>query len=378
MKFSCFQFLKQLISPRNDIVIDDAIFRLHYKSTFRLLMSCGLIIIIREYSNDSIDCISPEVIKYPSDLINTFCWTQESFKVIQTIPQNNQIDSINRNQSLDQSLDPLLITNNSYINNFHWLGFLLLIQALFFYLPHCLWLSFEKNKIKCLISRINDETLPEEKREDQRQTLVRYLVKNLHNHEFYALQFISFKIINFVNVITQIVISDCFLNGQFIGLGFYLLMSNTVSQNNYYRNSVYSHVFPRSAICHFHKHSFNFENEVNSQDILCLLPINLIIEKVFLLLWFWFFSLSSISVFDLFSHLFFYISPRIRLLSLKSESHLCDSEQLDLVLRRCKFGDWFLLKILVKNLNANDFRIIICEFSKKYAINEPINSEINV
>jgi hypothetical protein len=327
-------------------------------------MSCGLIIIIREYSNDSIDCISPEVIKYPSDLINTFCWTQEAFKVIP------HIDSINRNQSLDP-----LLTSNSYINNFHWLGFLLLIQALFFYLPHCLWLSFEKNKIKSLISRINDETLPEEKREDQKQTLVRYLVKNLHNHEFYALQFISFKIINFVNVITQIVISDYFLNGQFIGLGFHLLMSNTVSQNNY---SAYSHVFPRSAICHFSKHSFNFDNQTDSRDILCLLPINLIIEKIFLLLWFWFFSLSSISIFDLISHLFFYISPRIRLLSLKSESHLCDSEQLNSVLRRCKFGDWFLLKILVKNLNANDFRIIISDFSKKYAINETINSEINV
>jgi hypothetical protein len=334
-------------------------------------MGCGLIIIIREYSNDSIDCISPDIIKYPSDLINTFCWTQEAFKVFQTIPQNNQIDSINRNQSSD----PLLTTNNSYINNFHWLGFLLLIQALFFYLPHSLWLSFEKNKIKCLISRINDDTLPEEKREDQRQTLVRYLVKNLRNHEFYAFQFISFKIINFVNVITQIVISDFFLNGLFISLGFHLFMSNTVSQNNY---SVYSHVFPRSAICHFHKHSLNFEDEADSRNILCLLPINLIIEKIFLLLWFWFFSLSLISALDLISHLFFYISPRIRFLSLKSESHLCDSEQLDLVLRRCKFGDWFLLKILVKNLNANDFRIIICDFSKKYAINQPINSEINV
>ena len=50
------------------------------------------------------------------------------------------------------------------------------------------------------------------------------------------------------------------------------------------------YVFPRMTKCTFHK--FGTSGEVEKHDALCLLPLNIVNEKVYIFLWFWFILLT--------------------------------------------------------------------------------------
>ena len=52
-------------------------------------------------------------------------------------------------------------------------------------------------------------------------------------------------------------------------------------------------VFPKATKCTFHK--FGPSGTVETFDALCVLPLNIINEKIYVLLWFWFVSLSIVS-----------------------------------------------------------------------------------
>lgn len=353
MQLTFVNLLRNLIRS-NQPIIDGTTFRLHYKYTLRLLIVFGLIVMIREYHSDSIDCIIHQDIDYPSDLVNTFCWTQERFY----IPKTNQVN------------DSTIMNNRQiYFNNFHWFGFVLFIQGLLFYIPHCLWIYLENNKIQSLLSDINNESVPDEKKQDQKQLLIRYLVTNLHKQQFYAFKYVSIELINFINVIVQIAVSNAFINGSFLGLGFYLFAPQDKS------SSIYSNIFPRSAICQFQTLT---KEGIKLNEVVCLLPINLILEKILICLWFWFIGLTLISAFGLIKQILYYSSFRIRLYSIYCDAHLCDFDQLNRVIRKCQFGDWFILKLINKNLNAIDFRELIAGLAKKHINDQPLITENDI
>ena len=52
-------------------------------------------------------------------------------------------------------------------------------------------------------------------------------------------------------------------------------------------------VFPKVAKCSFHK--FGASGTVERHDGLCVLPLNIINEKIYIFLWFWFIILASIT-----------------------------------------------------------------------------------
>ena len=365
-----FQLFKTIFK-RKDIIIDDLVFRFHHKFSVRVLVICGLIVILREYSSESIDCITEDQQKYSSDLVNTFCWIQQSVEVIK-----REENSFNRSQT---SNEILFKSNIDYINRLHWMGYLFLFQAILFSLPHYLWSSLEKNKTKYLLWNLNDSKITEEKKEIQIQLIVRYLVKNLGNHSFYAFEYISTKIFCFINLILQIVITNQLLRGNFTSLGFALMSSTQTTEES----PSLSAIFPRSVVCPVYEFSSEDEtqlkfNEKAMKYIICLLPINLIIEKLFLFIWFWYLFLIFLSIFDFIFYLIHFLSKKFRNNYLMSESHVCDGQHLRLISNRISFGDWLLLKILLQNLSPYDFNSIITKFSKKYSLNEPIVSEIDL
>ena len=45
------------------------------------------------------------------------------------------------------------------------------------------------------------------------------------------------------------------------------------------------YIFPRMTKCTFHK--FGASGEVEKHDALCILPLNIVNEKIYIFLWFW-------------------------------------------------------------------------------------------
>ena len=59
------------------------------------------------------------------------------------------------------------------------------------------------------------------------------------------------------------------------------------------REDPLSVVFPKVAKCSFHK--FGASGTIERHDGLCVLPLNIINEKLYIFLWFWFIIIASIT-----------------------------------------------------------------------------------
>ena len=70
--------LKAFIKPQS-CVIDNHVFRLHYKFSVVVLIAFSLMVTARQYFGDPIDCISKDDI--PNKLLDTYCWIHTTFSL---------------------------------------------------------------------------------------------------------------------------------------------------------------------------------------------------------------------------------------------------------------------------------------------------------
>jgi hypothetical protein len=107
---------------------------------------------------------------------------------------------------------------------------------------------------------------------------------------------------NFLNVIFQIYITNEFLGGHFYTLGIDFIRDD-------FRGIMDSLdvVFPKVTKCHFYK--YGASGSIQKHDALCVMALNVINEKIYVFLWFWFMILLVVSwlaitwrMFTLFMH----------------------------------------------------------------------------
>ena len=92
-----------------------------------------------------------------------------------------------------------------------------------------------------------------------------------------------------ISVYPQKTCIESFLNIFFIGTGV-LAMTEEPQED---RVDAMSRVFPKMTKCTFHK--FGPSGTVEKFDGLCVLPLNIINEKIYVFLWFWFIILTIVT-----------------------------------------------------------------------------------
>ena len=112
-----------------------------------------------------------------------------------------------------------------------------------------------------------------------------------HEHQCWALKFYVCEVLNFVNVIFQICFTDYFLNYSFSNYG--LEAVSWASQEMEDRVDPMSEVFPRMTKCTFFK--FGSSGTIQNVDALCVLGMNIINEKIFVFLWFWYIFVAVVT-----------------------------------------------------------------------------------
>ena len=76
---------------------------------------------------------------------------------------------------------------------------------------------------------------------------------------------------------------DRFFDGTFITYGIEVISFAERDQEDRIDPMVY--IFPRMTKCMFHK--FGRSGEVEKHDAMCILPLNIVNEKIYIFLWFW-------------------------------------------------------------------------------------------
>lgn len=237
-----------------------------------------------------------------------------------------------------------------------------------FYVPRYLWKTWEGGRIKMLVLDLNCPIVNEEAKDERKKILVDYFSDNLNRHNFYAFRFFICEALNFINVVGQIYFMDFFLDGEFSTYGSDVVKFTEMEPEE--RADPMSRVFPKVTKCTFHK--YGPSGSVQKFDGLCVLPLNIVNEKIYVFLWFWFISLSIVSGVSLAYRVAVLFWPKVRLYLLRARSRLSDHRDIENIAEKCQIGDWFVLYQLGKNIDPLIYKEVIGDLSAKLDGKEPV------
>jgi len=348
-------------------LIDNATFRLHYKFSFALLSLASLLTTLKENFGDPIDCIVDEE-KLQKSVFTTYCWVHGTFTLPSQLTGRQGRDFAHPGVAPYPRVDdPDLIAvteDGDEIRHawYQWVAFVLVLQAALCYIPHALWKNWEGGKLFLLLQGLDQMSLEGvEGTKEKRVKIVTYVINNLRSHNIYVYKFILCELLNLVNVLGQMWLMDVFFNGQFTTYG--LEVVRLAGQNIEERADPMARVFPKMTKCTFHK--YGPSGTIVNHDGLCILPINIINEKIYVFLWFWFLLLVIwTSVFLSFRATTIF-SRYCRFLVFCSRAKSSSCVDIAVVMDRLWFGDWFILMQLCKNMDPVVFHELVLDLKER-------------
>lgn len=399
----------RLVVKRRSISIDNAIFRCHWFFTSTLLVSFSLIITARQYVGQPIECHS--VNKIPDSLLNSYCWVQSTF----TVPQ-----ACNKQVGFEVPYPCIDNTRGREIKMFayyQWVGIALFVQGLLFHLPYYLWKVWENGLIRAITGGLRVAVLNDQDRSKKKDIVVEYIHNHLGCHKRYALKYFLCEFICLINLLLQLWATNKFFDGQFLRYGIDVMHyssssisgqfgggapssasaaatklidsannktrpSSTVIPSQYQQMIAQSirrqeesssfgtdqvdpmlFIFPRITKCTYY--DFGSSGDVQKHDALCLLPLNIINEKIYIALWFWFIILALLTILVIIYRLFAIVSESVRCKGLISRCKLSNEQDIRIICRHCDVGDWFLFYMIAENLDPLIMREIIADIAYK-------------
>lgn len=362
--FQLFGSLKQFVKPQS-CIIDNYIYRLHYKATVLLLVAFSLMVTARQYFGDPIDCISRDDI--PPNLLDTYCWIHTTFsienawkkRVGEEVPYPG-VDKTTPNEK------------RIYHAYYQWVCFVLFFQALFFCIPRYIWKAIESGLIKNLMLGLNRPILGEEDRARNIGLVSDYIYRNMNLHNTLFLTYTFTEVLNMFNVILQMMLMDRFLGGEFSSYGWEVLSFSEWDWSVRFDPMI--KVFPRLTKCTFHR--YGSSGDVQKHDAMCILPINIVNEKVYIFLWFWFYLLGLVSALALIYRAMTFCYPSIREMATFSHCRIANRKLVRSVLRYGRVGDWFLLDLLAKNLDPINFRDLLLDLKDKLELSKEVQNDV--
>jgi len=338
--------------------------KLHYRVTTLLIFGCCILVTALDWigNGNSIACImegDSDSWTIPPNVINTFCYIMSTF----TLP-SQLAGSVGHDVAA-----PGVGTYNHKTGDvtfkayYQWVPFVLFMQACLFYAPHLLCKMWEGGKINGIISGLNAMVIDRSERKGKQRIVAQYLVDNLHTHNIWAIKMFIAEIMYFLNVLGNIYFMDVFLGGEFRTYG--LQVASIMELDPEDRVDPMSRIFPRVTKCTFNK--FGPSGTVQRRDAMCVMPVNIINEKIYVFLWFWLTALVIITGLSLLYSAFLLTAPSVRNMMLRSRAAHQGrvTAALDDVTRRLHVGDWKLLHILGMNMEPLVFGELVVELAEQ-------------
>ncbi|GFY48761.1 innexin inx2 [Trichonephila inaurata madagascariensis] len=347
---------KNFIKPRI-FVTDGTTFRLHYRLTALLLTVGSILVSATQFYGDPIQCIQSDDV--PKKVLDTFCWVEGTFTLPKALNKEVGLEVVY--PGVDQKDPGDEVVYHAY---YQWVCFVLLLQAAMFYLPRLVWRTWEGGRLKNLLQQLNKPVLDHCQKKQCCDHLVRYFRTNMRHHSSYAYKYLLCELMNLVNVIGQIYFVDYFLGGEFTTYGVDVLHFTVGAQEN--RTDPMVRVFPRLTKCLFHR--FGPSGDVQKYDSLCLLPLNIVNEKIYILLWFWLIILSVCSAISILYKVLLLSSRTARYYALHSIARLTPKDHLKKIVRKTSYGDWFVFFLLAQNMDVLNFRNILADLHKDFEL----------
>jgi len=340
------------------VCIDNNVFRLHYKATVMILIVASVLVTSRQYIGDPIDCMVDGV---PGGVMDTYCWIHGTFSIPERWIGKQGVDVPH------PGVAPIAWDGKEpvYHKYYQWVCYVLFLQAGLFYAPRLLWKGIEGGRLRMLVEGMFEPKFVVDKagRSERITTIVKYFRDNRGGHTFYCLKFIMCEVLNFVNVIGQMFLMDKFLGYEFSTYGLSVLGYSEMDAQN--RPDPMAVVFPKVSKCSFHK--YGPSGTVERHDGLCVLPLNIINEKIYIFLWFWFILIASITGLFLLYRLAVLMGAGIRTSMIQARSGRVSRDKISDIISEPgltyfqQIGDFWLLYLIAKNMDEVAMKELIIE-----------------
>lgn len=152
-----------------------------------------------------------------------------------------------------------------------------------------------------------------------------------------------------------------FFDGEFFSYGWKVMDYSEVPQEDRIDPMVY--VFPRVTKCTFHK--YGPSGTIQKHDSMCILPLNIVNEKTYIFIWFWFMILATLLTILVIYRVTILSFPKLRPRILHAKNRGIPLEICQAVTRKVDLGDWWILLMLGSNIDPLIYREIISELAKK-------------
>merc|ERR1719179_23527 len=180
-----------------------------------------------------------------------------------------------------------------------------------------------------------------------------YFKEDLRTHGGYAINFFLCELLNLVNVIGQIYFTDRFLGYQFTTYGMDVVRMTSLDPEE--RTDPVNVVFPKVSKCTFHM--YGPSGTITKHDGLCILALNIINEKIYVFLWFWFVALALFSALAILYRMMMLLIPSLRVNAIMARTlYQVDKGTVADVLSSPQHGwvdqvgDYWVIYLLSKNL----------------------------
>jgi hypothetical protein len=354
------------------VLTTNFLFRTYVILTPTIFFLFSILVFAQQLLQSHIRCLKPNGADIRTSVINQYCFIMGTYTV-PSLYGSPTAAHVGVGQHIPSQ------SESHHHHYFQWVPFVLFIQAMIFHLPNLLWKTIEKCRIQGYCSP-TAENLPSLRirktsskscEDDVTQRVLdnagyKY-VSSLGYNWFYAGSFFTLELLNMFIMIGSFALTDWFLSGQFQNYGLdwmrYLrgenssLIFNPATEASLPSNliSPMDKMFPKVTKCSFK--TFGPSGGIVNYDILCVLSLNVIHEKIYLILWFWFALLFFLSCVGTFYRVFLWAFPSARNSLLLRRTVGKDDRVIlkDKILRRIDYSDWFILKRISDNVDRFQF-----------------------
>ncbi|CAG0921189.1 unnamed protein product [Notodromas monacha] len=330
---------------------DSVIFRLHYTFTVCLLVGASVLISSSQYVGKPIHCAYNKNL-FPEAYVESFCWVNSTYYH----PHDVQPDPLQAAPHVRPGAD-----NVVHVKYYQWVAMVLLFQAILFYIPRWLWKGFEGGLLERLLITSDAR--------NERSSVTRissYLCQNSSKNDWYMYRYFACELVALLNILAQLFLLDWFFGGLFMDYGVRVL-EFLESEGNHVPNPMWR-VFPRVTKCTLQ--AFAFNGNLDVIEALCVLPLNVVNEKIFLVQWFWFLLLGGMTLILVFYRLMIFLSPRLHQSMFRNQLKFVDKKLLDRIFLKTSRGDWFLLYTMSYYMDFGKLADVLYDMDRRMRIGE--------
>lgn len=207
-------------------------------------------------------------------------------------------------------------------NYYRYVPVILFLQAVLFYFPHYLWKLWENGVVSSICKELYENRFAPKEHIESKYHIIDYMHSCFKLNKSLVYKYHFCNLLLMLNLIAQIVILNDIFNGHFITYGVDFLYHRYVDDKIYGLHSIgttnedqlnhpMDYLFPKITSCTIDM--FNSAGGLpNRLQFLCVLPLNILHDKFFLILWFWLLILAIITALQTTFDLFYILIPPLR------------------------------------------------------------------